>query len=196
MLRDATLDDLPLLGPIEAAGDARFAAAGHPELADGSTIPLDVARRSIAEERLIVAEVDATVVAWAQFSRDPGEWCLGQISVLPEHQGAGIGTALLGEVIARAVTAGVRTLVLNTQDDVPWNRPWYEHVGFVVVPEAQGCCGALDLHMGMLREQAFNEASWAAIPSNSYVDAYDPNYAHYFEFDVIGSTLPNDHAPL
>mgnify|MGYP000588388389 CR=1 FL=1 len=57
MLRDATLDDLPLLGPIEAAGDARFAAAGHPELADGSTIPLDVARRSIAEERLIVADV-------------------------------------------------------------------------------------------------------------------------------------------
>lgn len=55
---------------------------------------------------------------------------------------------------------------------------------------------ALELHMGMLREQAFNEASWAAIPSNSYVDAYDPNYAHYFEFDVIGSTLPNDHAPL
>ena len=49
----------------------------------------------------------------------------------------GIGTALLGEVIARAVTAGVRTLVLNTQDDVPWNRPWYEHAGFVVVPEAQ-----------------------------------------------------------
>ena len=137
MLRDATLDDVAFLGPIEAAGDARFAAAGHPELADGSTIPLDVARRSIAEERLIVAEVDGTVVAWAQFSRDPGEWCLGQISVLPEHQGTGIGTALLGEVIARAVTAGVRTLVLNTQDDVPWNRPWYEHAGFVVVPEAQ-----------------------------------------------------------
>ena len=63
MLRDATLDDVAFLGPIEAAGDARFAAAGHPELADGSTIPLDVARRSIAEERLIVAEVDGTVVA-------------------------------------------------------------------------------------------------------------------------------------
>ncbi len=53
----------------------------------------------------------------------------------------------------------------------------------------------LDVHLGMLREQAFNEASWAAVPGSSYVDGYDPNYTKYFEFDVLGSTLPADHDP-
>ncbi|MFV8753872.1 Ig-like domain-containing protein [Nannocystaceae bacterium ST9] len=54
----------------------------------------------------------------------------------------------------------------------------------------------LDVHMGMLREQNFAEASWAAFPASSYVDGYDPNYSKYFEFDVSGSTLPADHDPL
>jgi hypothetical protein len=54
----------------------------------------------------------------------------------------------------------------------------------------------LALHMGMLREQAFNEASWAAVPGGSYVDGYDPDYSQWFEFDLLGSTLPADHAPL
>jgi hypothetical protein len=54
----------------------------------------------------------------------------------------------------------------------------------------------IDLHLGMLREQDLNEASWAAVPAGSYVDAYDPDYAEHFEFDLLGSTLPADHAPL
>ena len=54
----------------------------------------------------------------------------------------------------------------------------------------------LPLHLGMLREQNLNEASWSAVPDGSYVDGYDPNYAQYFEFDVLGSTAPADHAAI
>jgi hypothetical protein len=54
----------------------------------------------------------------------------------------------------------------------------------------------LALHLGMLREQAFNEASWAAVPANSYVDSYDPDYSQYYQFDVLGSLLPGDHDPI
>jgi len=53
----------------------------------------------------------------------------------------------------------------------------------------------LPLHLGMLREQNLNEASWAAVPSGSYVDGYDPNYSQYFEFDLLGSSPPIDHPP-
>ena len=28
-------------------------------------------------------------------------------------------------------------MVLSTQSDVAWNQPWYERVGFRVVPEAE-----------------------------------------------------------
>ena len=51
----------------------------------------------------------------------------------------------------------------------------------------------VDVHLGMMREQAFNEASWAAVPEGSYVDGYDPDFTQYFEFDPLASTLPNDY---
>ena len=54
----------------------------------------------------------------------------------------------------------------------------------------------LRVHLGLLRETAFDEASWAAVPEASYADGYDPDYAQYFEFDLAGSTLPADYAPL
>ena len=54
----------------------------------------------------------------------------------------------------------------------------------------------LPLHLGMLREQNLNEASWSAVPDGSYVDGYDPDYTQYFEFDVLGSTAPADHAAI
>lgn len=54
----------------------------------------------------------------------------------------------------------------------------------------------LRVHLGLLRETSFNEASWAAVPEASYVDGYDPDYTQYFEFDLAGSSLPADYAPL
>ena len=54
----------------------------------------------------------------------------------------------------------------------------------------------LQVHLGLLREEDFNEASWAAVPEGSYVDGYDPDYSQYFEFDITGSTLPADYTPL
>jgi predicted N-acetyltransferase YhbS len=141
MIRDAVPADIVLLGPIERSGDAQFVAAGHPEFADGATISLESATLAVAEGRIIVAEAGSApagaVVGWAYIGRSGDEMCLGQISVRPDHQGAGIGAALLREVICRGAAAGEQTLVLTTQGDVAWNRPWYEHFGFEVVPEAE-----------------------------------------------------------
>jgi hypothetical protein len=59
-----------------------------------------------------------------------------------------------------------------------------------------GAPDMLELAMGMLREQPFNEASWAGVPAGAYVDSYDPDIGSYYEFDVLGSTLPAEHSPL
>ena len=135
-LRPARDADVPELQRVERDADARFADAGHPELADGSGIPDEVARGAIAQGRITVAEVDGAVIGWAYVGRVGGELCLGQISVTPAHGGVGVGTALLRRVIDEARRAGEGSIVLNTQSDVAWNRPWYERRGFVVVPRA------------------------------------------------------------
>ncbi len=54
----------------------------------------------------------------------------------------------------------------------------------------------LDLHLGLLREEALNEASWAAVPQGSHVDGYDPDFGQFHQFDLASSLLPADVLPL
>jgi hypothetical protein len=54
----------------------------------------------------------------------------------------------------------------------------------------------LQMHVGILRETAFTEASWAAHPGGSYVDGYDPDYAEYWGFDVdLSPVAPAETMP-
>lgn len=62
---------------------------------------------------------------------------VAQISVHPAHQGAGVARALLDQVEARARAQGQCSVTLTTFDDVPWNRPLYEHLGFAVVSDGE-----------------------------------------------------------
>lgn len=118
---------------IGLEADLRFEQIGHPELS-GETIPDDAAERAIREGRLWVVERDADVVGWAVVGRLEGELVVGQISVLQRAGREGAGTALLLALVANARAGGEKSIVLNTQSDVPWNAPWYAKHGFVVVP--------------------------------------------------------------
>lgn len=133
-LRTARDEDIAELVRVGLDADARFAAVGHPELADGEGIPDDVVGRAVAQGRITVAEVDGAVAGWAYVGRVDGEACLGQISVAVAYGRGGVGDALLRAVVERARADGEASIVLNTQTDVPWNAPWYARRGFEVVP--------------------------------------------------------------
>ena len=60
-----------------------------------------------------------------------------QVSVRPDHQGTGVGRALLDRVAAWAQARSMPALTLTTFADVPWNRPLYEHLGFRVLAEGE-----------------------------------------------------------
>jgi NAD(P)H-dependent FMN reductase/GNAT superfamily N-acetyltransferase len=62
---------------------------------------------------------------------------LEEIDVRPEHGRRGLGTRLVTEVCAWAASAGYDSVTLTTFSDVPWNRPFYERLGFRVVPGAE-----------------------------------------------------------
>lgn len=143
-MRAARPQDLPELQRIEVDGDQRFVEAGRPELASGDGIPQDVAERASAQGRLLVAEwvtpadpegaSSPEVVGWVYVGRLDGELCVGQVSVLRRYGQRGVGTALLRAVVDAAREAGEPSVVLNTEAHLPWSRPWYERLGFVVVP--------------------------------------------------------------
>ena len=44
---------------------------------------------------------------------------------------------MIRSALLDARVAGIATMILNTERDVPWNRPLYEHLGWEVVPEPE-----------------------------------------------------------
>jgi predicted N-acetyltransferase YhbS len=156
-IRLARPEDLDALSAIEADADLRYADSAHPEFASGSTIPRSVLERAIARQWIIVAADDDRVVGWVLLTRSGDEMCVGQISVRRDAGGRGIGAALLKTVAASARGMGYRSVVLNTQNDVAWNRPWYERLGYVVVKPADWTD---DMHE-ITREQTESGLDWS-----------------------------------
>lgn len=134
-IRLGRLSDVPLLAEVERAAASLFAPYGLAELLSETTAPdkLELAAR---EGRLWVA-VDAQheVVGFALASEVDGNAHLDEIDVHPEHGRRGIGSALIDAVVAWARLQRHRALTLNTMRDVPWNAPYYERLGFVILPD-------------------------------------------------------------
>lgn len=60
----------------------------------------------------------------------PDALYVGELAVLPAHQGRRLGARLLRAAEDSAAARGLRWLVLRTFRDVPWNAPYYRRLGF------------------------------------------------------------------
>ena len=79
-------------------------------------------------------EAGAGAVGIAVLGHLDGEPYLDQLSVRLEHGSQGVGSALLRQAVSWASPRG-RGLWLNTYGHLPWNRPFYERRGFLLVDE-------------------------------------------------------------
>ncbi len=136
-LRRGLPEDAAVLGEIEQAAGAAFAEAGHPELAAMDAISAAEARAAIEAGEVTVAEVRGRAVGWLLVDPHGDERLIDELAVLPELQGRGIGSLLVRNAALEARLEGCATVILNTQVDVDWNRPWYERRGFEVIDTAQ-----------------------------------------------------------
>lgn len=73
-----------------------------------------------------------------------GEPYLDQLAVRVSAMRRGVGASLLAHASAWAKAEGAAALWLTTYSHLPFNRPYYERHGYVVVPELQ--CGPGILH--------------------------------------------------
>src|SRR5262249_28838174 len=62
---------------------------------------------------------------------------LEEIDVFLAHVRGSLGTMLVEEVCRWAFSAGHGSVTLTTFRDVPWNMPFYERLGFRVIPGAE-----------------------------------------------------------
>lgn len=78
--------------------------------------------------------VDGRPAGRLYVARWPAEIRIVDISLLPEHRGHGIGTALLGDLTAEAAAAGT-PLTIHVERFNPALR-LYQRLGFVAVGDA------------------------------------------------------------
>jgi len=115
------------------------------------TFPLfdahELASLAEAGNVLVAADERDTPIGFAALGQLGREAYLHEMDVEPAWSGRGVGRELLRAAARHCRERGHRTLLLATFADVPWNRPFYERVGFVVVEPSR-----YDAELRALRE--------------------------------------------
>jgi len=128
LIRQAIDTDIERLAAIEVAAAAAFPAERIPD--PNSSFPPDRLTRSLNEGLLFIAEVDGQIVGFSTSSIVNGYLHLEEISVHPNYGKRGIGTALVGRVVAESRSRLLFGVTLTTFSDFPWNAPFYKKLGF------------------------------------------------------------------
>jgi GNAT superfamily N-acetyltransferase len=140
VIRDAHQDELAEIGEIRVnayradgflAPDSRYAPRLR-ELGSDGAGPVLVA----ADDAGIAGTV--MLQTWpngGEFLRGPTEAEIRALAVRPEAQGRGVGRALVGAVIERAATLGIRHLLLLTQPEMKTAHRIYDEAGFARLPD-------------------------------------------------------------
>jgi len=135
-IRHATRSDLEHLAGIEAAADTLYAER-FGETGWGRPRP-GLERSAAPGFVLVAADREGAPYGFVHVLDLDGRAHLEQLSVVPERQRRGIGSALVSSAAVEAATRGHHELTLLTYLDVPWNAPFYARLGFTaVVPRTQ-----------------------------------------------------------
>jgi GNAT superfamily N-acetyltransferase len=127
--------DLGLLAAIELAA-AKLLIGHAPESVLKETTSRDDLETARRDGHLWVALAGDAPVGFAHVKViEPDAAHLQEVDVLPAHGRRGVGTRLVMQVCEWAGAAGYKSVSLTTFRDVPWNMPFYERLGFRVVPD-------------------------------------------------------------
>jgi RimJ/RimL family protein N-acetyltransferase len=133
-IRAATAEDFAGIREVEHSTGIRYIDAGLPTIAEEPDPTDEELRPAQADGTLWVAEDgDGGIIGWVEARVVDGEGYVHQVSVRPEHERAGIGTALLTTVLEWARGSGLPGVALTTFRDVSFNAPWYARRGFVAL---------------------------------------------------------------
>lgn len=150
VLRDATADDLPVLGALatQVFFDTYATAGLRPALVREAAEAFDTAALAALLARpeggLVVAEREGHLLGFVQFARQPQGAVLGVVAavdgrpaleierlyVLLRFQGQGLGRALMARAASRARAAHCPLMWLTAWVGNHRARAWYAHQGW------------------------------------------------------------------
>jgi GNAT superfamily N-acetyltransferase len=133
-IRTARPNELPLLQSIELAAGVLFRDIGMTDVASHPPPSLEVFEHFRQAGRLWVT-ADDQPTGFVLVKLVDGAAHIEQVSVHPDHQGRGLGRALIDHVDSWAAGEGLQALTLSTFRSVPWNGPYYARLGFLELAE-------------------------------------------------------------
>jgi GNAT superfamily N-acetyltransferase len=147
-IRAARPREFPDLRNIELEADQLYESVGiGPFTSDDAADHFDE-----AELVLVTGEPPVGFICVEFVDGIPHIW---QLSVHPDHARQGLGRSLVETACAWARTKGFGAITLTTYRDVPWNGPFYESLGFVVVHDLSPGLKAIREHERMMGDDAF-----------------------------------------
>jgi len=132
----ALAEHVSAIPALERAAASLFDGHGIPPAVLAQTSEIAALERARQEGRLFTAVDDSgRLVGYAFAGRLAGAAHLEEIDVHPDHGRRGIGRALVECVERWGRAQKLRALTLTTYRDIPWNRPYYEKLGFRVLSQ-------------------------------------------------------------
>lgn len=132
-IRLATTADIPTLPQIERSAGEAFRGTAHEWIADDDITPAGAYPPFIAAGQVRVAEIDGELVGYVRTGPHGDELHIFELDVWRDRQGQGIGKALMAAARDEAIASGCRAMTLTTFSNVPFNAPFYERLGFVIL---------------------------------------------------------------
>jgi ribosomal protein S18 acetylase RimI-like enzyme len=130
-LRPAREADVPFLLRLrEAAMDPHHRAAGIFQ----TPAEMEERVRNFYDEAQVI-EIEGRPAGLWKLHREPAQWWIIQVQLMPEHQGRGIGATLIRQLADEARAAGV-ALKLKVLKSNPAQH-LYARLGFVIVGEGE-----------------------------------------------------------
>jgi predicted N-acetyltransferase YhbS len=137
-VRAGRREDGPALREIERRAGERFRSVGLDAVADDEPTSVEeLAEYAALGCSWVAVGSSGEPVGYVLVTDVDGAAHIEQVSVLPDHQGAGVGRALVDRARAWATETGRSAVSLTTFAEVPWNRPLYEHLGFRVLADEE-----------------------------------------------------------
>ena len=138
MIRAARKVDLPALRELERAAGAVFRDLGMAAVADDEPPSLaDLGRFQSDGRAWVYTDATDHPIAYLLVEAVDGSAHIEQVSVHPSHARQGLGRALVETAAGWAHRRALAALTLTTYAEVPWNAPYYERLGFQLLPADQ-----------------------------------------------------------
>lgn len=152
--------DLPFLNGIELSAAAIFPRGALPDIVRTEAVPAETLAAAMLAGRLFVCRNDCgQPVGYAFWQEYGNSALLAQIDVLPQYGRCGRGKALVERIIADVAGAGLRDLYLTTFENIPWNAPFYQKIGFRITERDEQPRFIRDILLGELERGMKNRVA-------------------------------------